>query len=82
MNNLLNKNGELIGILASGDGNINEVIPVSLVNKIIQNRQLEKTFVNNLGIKTTKWAFTKTAKDVQQNKNINYGMEESSEKGN
>ena len=25
-------------------------------------------FVNDLGIKTTKWAFIKSAKDVQQNK--------------
>ena len=48
-----------------------KVLPKPEINKIIQNRQLEKTFVNNLGIKTTKWAFIKTAKDVQQNKNIN-----------
>ena len=46
-----------------------KVLPKPEINKIIQNRQLEKTFVNNLGIKTTKWAFIKTAKDVQQNKN-------------
>ena len=51
-----------------------KVLPKPEINKIIQNRQLEKTFVNNLGIKTTKWAFTKTAKDVQQNKNLLPGI--------
>ena len=34
---VVDENGQLIGILASGDGNINEVIPVSLINKIIEN---------------------------------------------
>ena len=34
---VVDENGNLIGILASGDGNINEVIPVSLINKIIEN---------------------------------------------
>ena len=38
---VVDENGELVGILASGDGNINEVIPVSLVNKIIQNTNLK-----------------------------------------
>ena len=30
---VLNKAGELVGILASGDGNVNEVIPASLIKK-------------------------------------------------
>ena len=51
-----------------------KVLPKPEINKIIQNRQLEKTFVNNLGIKTTKWAFIKTAKDVLQNKNLLPGI--------
>ena len=51
-----------------------KVLPKPEINKIIQNRQLEKKFVNNLGIKTTKWAFIKTAKDVQQNKNLLPGI--------
>ena len=51
-----------------------KVLPKPEINKIIQNRQLEKTFVNNLGIKTTKWAFIKTAKDVQQNKHLLPGI--------
>ncbi len=51
-----------------------KVLPKPEINKIIQNRQLEKMFVNKLGIKTTKWAFIKTAKDVQQNKNLLPGI--------
>ena len=51
-----------------------KVLPKPEINKIIQNRQLEKTFVNNLGIKTTKWAFIKTAKDIHQNKNLLPGI--------
>ena len=51
-----------------------KVLPKPEINKIIQNRQLEKTFINNLGIETTKWAFIKTAKDVQQNKNLLPGI--------
>ncbi len=51
-----------------------KVLPKPGINKIIQNRQLEKTFINKLGIKTTKWAFIKSAKDVQQNKNLLPGI--------
>ena len=51
-----------------------KVLPKPEINKIIQNRQLEKTFVNDLGIKTTKWAFIKSAKDLQQNKNLLPGI--------
>ena len=29
--------GNLVGILASGDGNINEIVPISLVNEVIKN---------------------------------------------
>ena len=47
-----------------------KVLPKPEINKVIQNRKLEKTFVNGLGIKTTKWAFIKSAKDVQQNENL------------
>ena len=51
-----------------------KVLPKPEINKIIQNRQLEKSFVNDLGIKTTKWAFIKSAKEVQQNKNLLPGI--------
>ena len=36
-----------------------KVLPKPEINKIIQNRKLEKTFVNDLGVKTTDWAFIK-----------------------
>ena len=51
-----------------------KVLPKPDINKIIQNRQLEKTFVNNLSIKTTKWAFIKSARDVHQYKNLLPGI--------
>ena len=42
-----------------------KVFPKPDINKIIQNRNLEKTFINDLGIKTTEWAFIKTIKDLK-----------------
>ena len=51
-----------------------KVLPKPEINKIIQNRKLEKTFVNNLGIKTTVWAFIKKAGDVEKNKNLLPGI--------
>ena len=33
--------GNLVGILASGDGNINEIIPISLVNEVIKKTDLK-----------------------------------------
>ena len=44
-----------------------KVLPKPDINKIIQNRKLEKSFVNDLGIKTTDWAFIKSAEDVLKN---------------
>ena len=32
------------------------VLPNPDINQIIQNRKLEKSFINDLGIKTTEWA--------------------------
>ena len=51
-----------------------KVLPKPEINKIIQNRKLEKTFVNDLGIKTTDWAFIKQARDVEKNKNLLPGI--------
>ena len=51
-----------------------KVLPKPEVNKIIQNRRLEKTFVNDLGIKTTDWALIKQAGDVEKNKNLLPGI--------
>ena len=44
-----------------------KVYPKPDINKIIQNRKLEKTFVNDLGIKTTEWAFIEKAEDISKN---------------
>ena len=51
-----------------------KVLPKPEINRIIQNRRLEKTFVNDLGIKTTDWAFIKQAVDVENNKNLLPGI--------
>ncbi len=51
-----------------------KVLPKPDVNKIIQNRKLEKTFVNDIGIKTTKWSFIKSAEDVKKNRNLLPGI--------
>ncbi len=44
-----------------------KVLPKPEINRIIQNRKLEKSFVNELGISTTKWAFVEKADDVTRN---------------
>ena len=62
-----------IGILKSIDKE-KKVLPTPDVNKVIQNRKLEKTFVNDLGIKTTEWAFVKSAEDVSKNEKLLPGI--------
>jgi len=44
-----------------------KVLPKPDINKTIQNRKLEKTFINNLGIKTTEWVFIESADDIKKN---------------
>ena len=51
-----------------------KVLPKPEINRIIQNRKLEKSFVNDLGIKTTKWAFIENAEDVTKNINLLPGI--------
>ena len=51
-----------------------KVLPKPDINKIIQNRKLEKSFVNDLGIKTTDWAFIKSAEDVLKNEKLLPGI--------
>ena len=51
-----------------------KVLPKPDINKIVQNRKLEKTFVNDLGIKTTEWAFIKSADDVLKNEKLLPGI--------
>ena len=50
------------------------VIPKPEINQIIQNRKLEKKFINELGIKTTEWAFVKSFEDIKKNKNLLPGI--------
>ena len=47
-----------------------KVLPNPDINQIIQNRKLEKKFVNDLGIKTTDWAFINSAKDIKKKHRI------------
>ena len=51
-----------------------KVLPKPDINKVIQNRKLEKTFVNDLGIKTTEWAFIKSAEDIKKNNKLLPGI--------
>ena len=51
-----------------------KVLPKPEINKIIQNRKLEKSFVNDLGIATTKWAFIAKADDVTKHSNLLPGI--------
>ncbi len=51
-----------------------KVLPKPNINKIVQNRKLEKTFVNDLGIKTTEWAFIKSAEDILKNEKLLPGI--------
>ena len=51
-----------------------KVLPKPNINEIIQNRKLEKTFVNDLGIKTTEWAFINSAEDVKKNEKLLPGI--------
>ena len=51
-----------------------KVLPNPNINKIVQNRRLEKTFVNDLGIQTTKWTFVEKKEDILNNKNLLPGI--------
>tara|TARA_A100001011_G_scaffold323365_1_gene345240 strand:- start:1350 stop:2393 length:1044 start_codon:yes stop_codon:yes gene_type:complete len=53
---------------------VRKVLPKPDINKIIQNRKLEKTFVNDLGIRTTEWAFIKSVEDVKKNEKLLPGI--------
>ena len=51
-----------------------KVLPKPDISQIIQNRKLEKTFVNDLGIKTTEWVFIKSADDIKKNEKLLPGI--------
>ncbi len=50
------------------------VLPKSKINRTVQDRKKEKTFINSLGIKTTEWAFIKSSKDIFKNINLLPGI--------
>ena len=50
------------------------VLPKPETNKIIQNRKLEKEFVNKLDIKTTEWAYIKSSNDIKKNMKLLPGI--------
>ena len=51
-----------------------KVLPKPEINRIIQNRKLEKSFINELGIATTKWAFIEKVEDVTKNSSLLPGI--------
>ena len=51
-----------------------KVLPSPKINKIAQNRKLEKTFVNELGINTTDWVFIESADDIKKNQHLLPGI--------
>ena len=51
-----------------------KVLPSPKIIKIAQNRKLEKTFVNELGINTTEWVFIKSAEDIKKNQHLLPGI--------
>jgi len=50
------------------------VLPKPTINQIVQNRKTEKTFINELGIKTTDWVFIKSKEDVKKNEQLLPGI--------
>ena len=44
---LINKKGQLVGILTSGSGNYNEVIPVDILNEVIKSTSSIKNIYND-----------------------------------
>ena len=44
---LINKKGQLVGILSSGSGNYNEAIPVDILNEVIKSTNRKKNIYND-----------------------------------
>ena len=51
-----------------------KVYPKPEINKVIQNRLLEKNFINNLNIKTTNYKSIKSKIEIESNKNLIPGL--------
>ena len=50
------------------------VLPSPNINKIAQNRKLEKTFLNEINIKTTDWVFIDSAENIKKNQHLLPGI--------
>jgi len=50
------------------------VIPNPKINQIVQNRYKEKSFINKLGIQTTRWSLVKSNEDIKKNENLLPGI--------
>ena len=53
---------------------IKKVLPLPEINRIVQNRRDEKTFINRLGVKTTDWAFIDSKKNIEEKKHLLPGI--------
>ena len=53
---------------------IKKVLPSPEINKIVQNRKEEKSFINSIGVKTTAWAHIKSKKDILENRKLLPGL--------
>ncbi len=51
-----------------------KVLPSPEINRIVQNRNEEKKFVKNLGIKTTPWIFVNSKNDIKKNEDMLPGI--------
>ena len=54
--------------------NNKKVLPSPEINKIVQNRNKEKTFINDLGIKTTPWVLVKSKKNIEEHQELLPGI--------
>ena len=53
---------------------LKKIHPDPKINQIVQNRKKEKTFVNDIGIKTTSWAHIRSKEDIIKNKSLLPGL--------
>ena len=51
-----------------------KILPDPKINQIVQNRKKEKTFINDIGIQTTSWAYIKSKEDIIKNKSLLPGL--------
>ena len=51
-----------------------KILPDPKINQIVQDRKKEKTFINDIGIKTTSWTFVRSKDDIIKNKSLLPGL--------